>query len=89
MKKYDQTAEDSVIFQKLYFNQVISLGVNILLIFLDIVTSAEGSVMVNYGGTIIIAAIKSEVSEPDVNEPENGFLGKFTFNFRLCLIFKS
>lgn len=31
--------------------------------------------MVNYGETIIIASIKCEVAEPDVNEPEDGFLG--------------
>ena len=40
--------------------------------------------MVNYGETIIIAALKSEVAEPEVNEPEKGFLGKldnFNFNY--------
>lgn len=35
--------------------------------------------MVNYGDTVIIAAIKSEVAEPEVNEPERGFLGKFYY----------
>lgn len=38
--------------------------------------------MVNYGETIIIAGLKSEVAEPEVNEPEKGFLGKYNnFNF--------
>lgn len=32
--------------------------------------------MVNYGETIIIAGVKSEVAEPEVSEPEKGFLGK-------------
>lgn len=43
--------------------------------FLDIVSSAEGSVMVNYGETIVISAVKSEVSEPQVSNPNEGFLG--------------
>jgi exosome complex RNA-binding protein Rrp42 (RNase PH superfamily) len=30
--------------------------------------------MVNYGETIIIAALKCEVTEPEVAEPEKGFL---------------
>lgn len=46
---------------------------------LGIVSSAEGSVMVNYGETIVIAAIKSEVAEPDVDEPEKGFLSNAIF----------
>lgn len=31
--------------------------------------------MVNYGDTIIISTIKSEVAEPEVSNPEKGFLG--------------
>ena len=30
-------------------------------------------VMVNYGDTIIISTIKSEVAEPEVANPEKGF----------------
>lgn len=43
--------------------------------FSGIVSTAEGSVMVNYGDTIIISTIKSEVAEPEVANPEKGFLG--------------
>lgn len=50
---------------------------------LGIVSSAEGSVMVNYGETIVIAAIKSEVAEPDVDEPEKGFLSNAIFEINL------
>ena len=40
-------------------------------------STAEGSVMVNYGDTIIISTIKSEVAEPEVCHPKQGFLGTF------------
>lgn len=32
--------------------------------------------MVNYGETIIITGVKSEVAEPEVDNPKTGFLGK-------------
>ena len=33
--------------------------------------------MVNYGDTIIVSTIKSEVAEPEVSYPEKGFLGTY------------
>lgn len=42
--------------------------------------------MVNYGDTIIIAAVKCEVAEPEVNDPEKGFLG--IFNYRHHFLYK-
>jgi exosome complex RNA-binding protein Rrp42 (RNase PH superfamily) len=44
---------------------------------LDIVSSAEGSVLVKFGETVVVATIKTEVSEPELSLPEEGVLGKF------------
>lgn len=42
--------------------------------------------MVNYGETVIIAGIKSEVAEPDVEALDKGFLGTSTWFENVFLI---
>lgn len=37
--------------------------------------------MVNYGETVIIAAVKSEVAEPEVDALDKGFLGTLLCRF--------
>ena len=48
---------------------------DVFLYFLGVISSSEGSAMINYGETIVIASLKSEVAEPDVSAPGKGFLG--------------
>lgn len=38
--------------------------------------------MINYGETIVIAAAKVEVAEPDVFIPDKGFIGKVNLYLR-------
>jgi exosome complex RNA-binding protein Rrp42 (RNase PH superfamily) len=42
---------------------------------LDIVSSADGSAMVNYGESVVVAALKTEVAEPEISKSDSGFLG--------------
>lgn len=46
---------------------------------LGCITTADGSSMVRIGNTTVICGIKAEVSEPNVNFPKEGYLGKNIF----------
>ena len=39
--------------------------------------------MINYGETIVVAAVKTEVAEPDVSAHNRGFLGIFAILFSI------
>ncbi len=44
--------------------------------FLGCITTADGSSMVRIGNTTVVCGIKAEVSEPKINFPKEGYLGK-------------
>lgn len=39
------------------------------------ISTADGSALVRMGGTTIICGVKAEIAEPDLDLPEQGFLG--------------
>jgi exosome complex component RRP43 len=50
------------------------------------ISTANSSAMVRLGGTTVVCGIKAEVSEPKVDTPNQGFLGKDeTLYFSFCL----
>lgn len=41
----------------------------------DIISSAEGSALVKFGETLVVASLKTEVVEPELSAPDQGFTG--------------
>ena len=39
------------------------------------ISTAEGSSLVRLGDTTIVCGVKAEIAEPDLDAPEDGFLG--------------
>lgn len=58
---------------------------------LGCITTADGSSMVRIGDTTVICGIKAEVSEPNVNFPKEGYLGKnisiLIHHFKFAIIY--
>lgn len=42
---------------------------------LDIISSAEGSALVKFGETLVVSTLKTEVVEPELANPDQGFIG--------------
>lgn len=42
------------------------------------INTADGSALVRMGGTTIVCGVKAEIAEPDLEKPNEGFLGEFT-----------
>jgi exosome complex RNA-binding protein Rrp42 (RNase PH superfamily) len=45
-------------------------------VFLGSISTADGSALVRLGDTTIICGVKAEIAEPELDRPEEGFLGK-------------
>lgn len=39
------------------------------------INTADGSALVRMGGTTIVCGVKAEIAEPDLEKPDEGFLG--------------
>lgn len=55
----------------------------ILIIFLPLgsISTTDGSALVRLGNTTIICGIKAEIAEPELDRPEDGFLGMKQLSF--------
>jgi exosome complex component RRP43 len=40
------------------------------------ISTAEGSALVRVGETTIVCGVKAEIAEPELDRPEQGYLGK-------------
>jgi exosome complex RNA-binding protein Rrp42 (RNase PH superfamily) len=50
------------------------------------ISTADGSALVRLGDTTIVCGVKAEIAEPDLDRPDEGFLGKHLCVF-LALVF--
>jgi hypothetical protein len=51
------------------------------------ISTANGSALVRLGSTTIVCGVKAEIAEPDLDRPNEGFLGVFSFySLFLCAI---
>lgn len=46
-----------------------------LLLLLGSISTADGSSIVRLGDTTVVCGVKAEIAEPDLDAPEDGFLG--------------
>jgi exosome complex RNA-binding protein Rrp42 (RNase PH superfamily) len=42
------------------------------------ISTADGSALVRMGDTTIVCGVKAEIAEPELDRPEQGFLGDFS-----------
>ena len=42
------------------------------------ISTADGSALVRLGETTIVCGVKAEIAEPELDRPEEGFLGALT-----------
>lgn len=41
------------------------------------ITTADGSALVRLGETVVVCGVKAEIAEPELDQPEHGFLGSY------------
>jgi|SRR6267154_3392563 len=44
------------------------------------ISTADGSALVRMGDTTIVCGVKAEIAEPDLDRPDQGFLGHHSFH---------
>ncbi|KAF8651091.1 hypothetical protein AX16_004891 [Volvariella volvacea WC 439] len=45
------------------------------------ISTADGSALVRMGDTTIVCGVKAEIAEPDIESPNDGFLGGHIYSF--------
>ena len=50
------------------------------------VTTADGSALVRLGDTTIVCGVKAEIAEPEIDLPNNGFIGEHPYIVGIPLI---
>lgn len=49
------------------------------------ISTADGSALVRLGKTTVVCGVKAEIAEPELDSPEDGFLGECKLSIDRCL----